>query len=131
VKGFIVAIAAGAIAFVLMLQVVPESMIAFSGETPQLIMLALFVGAVNALVKPVINVLSIPISFMTLGLSGFVVNAALLLGIAYLAQTYAKLDLTIGGWPTSGMTSDTILGAFVASMVLALITTVVGLVVRD
>ena len=130
-KGFVVAVAAGAIAFVLMLQVVPESMIAFSGETPQLILLALFVGAVNALVKPVINVLSIPISFLTLGLSGFVVNAALLLGIAYLAQTYAKLDLTIGGWPTSGMTSDTILGAFVASMVLALITTVVGLVVRD
>jgi putative membrane protein len=131
VKGFIIAVAAGAIAFILMLQVVPESMIAFSGETPQLILLALFVGAVNALVKPVINVLSIPISFLTLGLSGFVVNAALLLGIAYLAQTYAKLDLTIGGWPTSGMTSDTILGAFVASMVLALITTVVGLVVRD
>ena len=103
-KGFIIAVAAGAIAFVLMLQVVPESMIAFSGETSQLILLALFVGAVNALIKPVINVLSIPISFLTLGLSGFVVNAALLLGIAYLAQTYAKLDLTIGGWPTSGMT---------------------------
>jgi putative membrane protein len=131
VKGFIIAIAAGAIAFVLMLQIVPESMIAFAGETPQLILLALFVGAVNALVKPIINVLSIPISFLTLGLSGFVVNAALLLGIAYLAQTYAKLDLTIGGWPTSGMTADTILGAVVASMVLALITTVVGLVVRD
>ena len=130
-KGFIIAVAAGAIAFILMLQIVPESMIAFAGETPQLILLALFVGAVNALVKPIINVLSIPISFLTLGLSGFVVNAALLLGIAYLAQTYAKLDLTIGGWPTSGMTADTILGAFVASMVLALITTVVGLVVRD
>ena len=130
-KGFIIAVAAGAIAFILMLQVVPESMIAFSGETPQLILLALFVGAVNALVKPVINVLSIPISFLTLGLSGFVVNAVLLLGIAYVAQTYAKLDLTIGGWPTSGMTADTILGAVVASMVLALITTVVGLVVRD
>ena len=130
-KGFIIAVAAGAIAFVLMLQIVPESMIAFAGETPQLILLALFVGAVNALVKPIINVLSIPISFLTLGLSGFVVNAALLLGIAYLAQTYAKLDLTIGGWPTSGMTADTILGAVVASMVLALITTVVGLVVRD
>ncbi len=59
------------------------------------------------------------------------INAALLLGIAYLAQNFAKLDLTIGGWPTSGMTADTILGAVVASMVLALITTVVGLVVRD
>ena len=39
-KGFVIAVAAGAIAFILMLQVVPESMIAFSGETPQLILLA-------------------------------------------------------------------------------------------
>lgn len=130
-KGFILAVVAGAIAFILMLQIVPESMIAFAGETPQLILLALFVGVVNALVKPIVNVLSMPISFLTLGISGFVINAALLLGIAYLAQNFAKLDLTIGGWPTSGMTSDTILGAVVASMVLAVITTVVGLVVRD
>jgi hypothetical protein len=48
-----------------------------------------------------------------------------------MAQNFARLDLTIGGWPTSGMTADTILGAVVASMVLAVITTVVGLVVRD
>jgi putative membrane protein len=131
VKGFILAVAAGAIAFVLMLQILPDSMIAFSGGTQQLIMLALFVGAVNAVIKPIVKVLSMPISFLTLGLFGFLVNAALLLGIAYLAQNFAKLDLTIGGWPTSGMTADTILGAVVASMVLSVITTVVGLVVRD
>ena len=118
-KGFILAVAAGAIAFVLMLQILPESMIAFAGETPQLILLALFVGVVNAVVKPIVNLLSIPISFLTLGLAGFVINAALLLGIAYLAQNFAKLDLTIGGWPTSGMTADTILGAVVASLVLS------------
>jgi len=98
VKGFILAVVAGAIAFILMLQIVPETMIAFAGETPQLILLALFVGVVNALVKPIVNVLSMPISFLTLGISGFVINAALLLGIAYLAQNFAKLDLTIGGW---------------------------------
>ena len=130
-KSFILAVVAGAIAFVLMLQILPDSMIAFSGGTQQLILLALFVGAVNAVIKPVVKMLSIPISFLTLGLFGFVANAVLLLGVAYLAQSVAKLDLTIGGWPTSGMTADTILGATVASMVLSVITTVVGLVVRD
>jgi putative membrane protein len=122
---------AGAIAFLLILQILPDSMIAFSGGTVQMIALALFVGLVNAFVKPIVNLLSMPISFLTLGLAGFVVNAALLLGVAYLAQNFAKLDLTIGGWPTSGMTADTILGAVVASLLLSVITTVVGLVVHD
>jgi putative membrane protein len=131
VKGIIFAVVAGGIAFLLILQILPDSMIAFSGGTIQMIALALFVGLVNAFIKPVVNLLSMPISFLTLGLAGFVINAALLLGVAYVAQNFAKLDLTIGGWPTSGMTSDTILGAVVASLLLSVITTAVGLVVRD
>jgi putative membrane protein len=130
-KGFILGVVVGAIAFVLLLQVLPATMIDFKGGTPQLILVALVVGAVNAVVKPIVKILSLPISFVTMGLSGFVINAALLMGIAYLAQSFAKLDLTIGGWPTTGITADTILGAVVASALLSLITTVIGLVVHD
>ncbi len=130
-KGFILGVVVGAIAFVLLLQVLPATMIDFKGGAPQLILVALVVGAVNAVVKPIVKILSLPISFVTMGLSGFVINAALLMGIAYLAQSVAKLDLTIGGWPTTGITADTILGAVVASALLSLITTVIGLVVRD
>jgi putative membrane protein len=131
VRGIIFAVVAGAIAFLLILQILPDSMIAFSGGTVQMFALALFVGLVNAFIKPIVNLLSMPISFLTMGLAGFVINAALLLGIAYLAQNFAKLDLTIGGWPTSGMTADTLLGAVVASLLLSVTTTAVGLVVRD
>jgi putative membrane protein len=131
VKGFILSVAAGAIAFVLILQILPASMIAFEGETPQLILLATVVGVVNAVIKPIVKMLSFPISLLTLGLSGFVINAALLMGVAYLAQSFAKLDFTIGGWPTTGITADTIIGAVVASVLLSLISAVVGLVVRD
>ena len=130
-KGFILAIVASAIAFILMLQILPASMIAFAGETPQLVLLALFVGVVNALIKPIVKVLSFPISLMTLGLSGIVINAGLLLGVAYLAENFAKLDFTIGGWPAGGITADTIVGAVVASVVLGVISAVVGLVVKD
>jgi putative membrane protein len=131
VKGIILAVVAGAIAFVLMLQILPPSMIDFTGDTQQLILMAAIVGAVNAIIKPVVKMLSMPISFLTLGISGFVINAALLLGVAYFAQNWVNLDLTIGGWPETGMTSDTILGAVVASAVLSIISTVVGLVVKD
>lgn len=130
-KGFILAVAAGAIAFVLLLQILPESMIQFEGGTPQLILLAVAVGVVNAGIKPIVRTLSFPISVMTMGLAGFVINAALLLAIAWVAQNFANLDFTVGGWPTTGFTADTIVGAVVASALLSLITTIVGLVVRD
>jgi putative membrane protein len=130
-RGFILGIAASAIAFVILLQVLPETMIQFTGTTQQQVVLALGVGVVNAVIKPVIKLLSFPISVMTLGLSGLVINAALMMGIAWAAQSFAKIDFTIGGWPATGITSETIVGAVVASACLALITTIVGLVVRD
>lgn len=130
-KGLFLSIVAGAIAFVILLQVLPSSLVAFDGDTVQLAILALGVGVVNAVIKPIVKALSFPISLLTLGLFGFVVNAALMLAIAYVAQTMANLDFTVGGWPASGFTSDTVVGAVVASVALSLISTVVGMVVRD
>jgi putative membrane protein len=132
VKGFILAIVAGAIAFLLLLQVLPGSMIDIKGPLfPQQVLVALVVGAVNAIIKPIVKVLSLPISLMTMGLAGFVVNAGLLMATAWALDTYAKLQFTIGGWPTKDLSSDTLVGAVVASLLLSIITTVVGLVVRD
>lgn len=131
-KGFILAIAAGAIAFLLLLQVLPTSMIDMRGPLfPDQVLVAVAVGIVNAVIKPIVRLLSFPVSLMTLGLSGFVINAALLLGIAFGVQEVANLDLTIGGWPTGDFTADTVVGAVVASVLLSIITAVVGLVVRD
>jgi len=131
VKGFILAILASAISFVILINVLPSSMIQFQGENLQLALLALAVGVVNAVIKPIVKILSFPISLMTLGLAGIVINAALLLGVAFLAQNWAKLDFTIGGWPTGGFTADTVVGAVVASVLLGVISAVVGLVVKD
>lgn len=94
-------------------------------------MLAGAVGVVNAVIKPIVKVLSFPISLMTLGLAGILINAGLLLGVAYLADNWAKLDFTIGGWPAGGFTSDTVVGAVIASVLLGLLSAVVGLVVKD
>jgi putative membrane protein len=132
VKGFIASIVAGAIAFLLLLQVLPSSMIQLDAElVPQGLIVALIVGAVNAVIKPIVKLLSFPISLVTLGLSGFVINAGLLLAIAYGVRELASINLLIGGWPAGDITADTILGAVVASALLSIITAVVGLVVKD
>jgi putative membrane protein len=131
VKGFILGIVASAIAFVILLNVLPHSMIAFKGDNLQLALLAAIVGVVNAVIKPIVKILSFPISLVTLGLAGLVINAGLLLGVAYLAHGVAKLNFTIGGFPAGGITADTIVGAVVASVLLGIISAVVGLVVKD
>jgi len=131
VKGLAINIAVSAIAFVILLYVLPSSMLSFEGDTTQLVILAIGVGVVNALIKPVIKVLTFPISLLTLGLFGLVVNAGLVLAIAWGAQNMGRIDLQVGGFPTSGVTADTILAAVVVAVAMGIVTTVIGLVVHD
>lgn len=130
-KGIIIGIAATAIAFAILVKVLPSSMVGFTGGVTELVLLAIVFGVVNAFIKPVVKILSFPVSMMTLGLFGFVINAALLLLVAYVAHGVAKISFTIGGFPAHGITADTIVAAVVASVVLGIISTVVGLVVHD
>jgi putative membrane protein len=131
VKGIVIGIAATAIAFAILVKILPSSMVGFTGGVTELVLLAILFGLVNAFIKPVVKILSFPVSMMTLGLFGFVINAGLLLVVAYVADKVAKVGFTVGGFPTHGITADTIVGAVVASVVLGIISTVVGLVVHD
>lgn len=131
-KGFILAIAAGAIAFLLLLQILPSSLIRIRGDLwPNQILVAVVIGLVNSTIKPIVQALSFPVSLLTMGLSGFAINAGLLLGIAWGIHAFTAVRFTIGGWPISDLSSDTVVGAVVASALLSLITAAVGLVVHD
>jgi putative membrane protein len=132
VKGFILAIAAGAIAFLLLLQILPSSLISIKGDLwPNQILVAIVIGVVNSTIKPIVQALSFPVSLLTMGLSGFAINAGLLLAIAWGIHAFTTVKFTIGGWPVSDLSSDTVVGALIASVLLSLITAAVGLVVRD
>lgn len=130
-KGILIGIAATAIAFFILVNVLPSSMVAFTGDNVGLVGLAIVFGIVNAFIKPVVKILSFPISMMTLGLVGFVINGGLLLLTAWAAREYAKIDFTVGGFPGHGITADTVVAAIVASVALSIISTIVGLVVHD
>jgi putative membrane protein len=131
VKGFLLTLLATAIAFVVLVQLLPPSIMDMTGDlVPQLVVGAL-IGLVNAIVKPIVKLLSLPLTLMTLGLWSFVVNALMLLLSAWIAQTFLDLDFTVGGWPASGFSLDTIVGAVVGSIVLSILTSLVGRVVHD
>jgi len=78
--------------------------------------IALVFGAVNAVLKPVLMLLSLPFLFLTLGLFTFVINAALLMLTAELASGF-----DVDGWMT----------AFVGSLVVSVVSLVLGFVVGD
>lgn len=53
--------------------------IVFSGEWWQLLLVAFIFGLINTFLRPVLRILTLPISIMTLGLFLFVINALMLL----------------------------------------------------
>ena len=128
-KGLIISIATTAIAFIILAYIVPQ--VTFTGGIVQLIVLAAIFGVVNGVIKPVIKLLSFPITAMTLGLFGLVINAALLLLVAWVGGTFFNVGFEIGGFPSNGLSIDAFVGAFIAGIVLTIIQAVVGLVIKD
>ena len=77
---------------------------------------AIVLGIVNILLRPVLMLISMPINFLTLGLFSFVVNALLLMLVDALVP---------------GLTIATFWSALLASVVLALINWFFGMLTDD
>ena len=75
--------------------------------------------------------LALPITLMTMGLVGFVINAGLLLLTALDRAARPKFDLKVGDFPPDLLTVDTFVAAIVGAVVLSLVSTAVRLVIPD
>ncbi len=128
-RGFIVGTIVTAIAFYVLTRFLPQY-VNYDGETLGLLVLAAIFGVVNGLIGPIVRTLALPLTFMTMGLVGFAINAGLLLLTAVIAQA-AKFDLTIGDFPPTLLSIDTFVAAVVGAVVLSLVSTAVRLVVKD
>jgi putative membrane protein len=128
-KGIVLGIAATAIAFAILTLLVPQ--VKYDGDYVHLVIIAALFGVANGLVKPVVKLLSFPINFMTMGLFGIVINVVLFMGVAWVSNAFIKFQFTIAGWPDSGLTLEVIATALIASIILGILTAVVGLVVKD
>ena len=128
-KGFVISTVVTAIAFYILVEMLP-SMFGYEGGLVGLAVIAIVFGVVNGLIGPIVKTAALPISFMTMGLVGFLINGALLLLTAFIASQIG-FNLTVGDFPPDLLTADTIIAAIVGAVVLSLISTVIRLVVPD
>ena len=128
-RGFIIGTAITAVAFWVLTQFLPQ-FVSYEGELVGLVVLAIIFGVVNGLIGPIIKTAAIPVSLLTMGLVGFLVNAALFLITAVIADS-TGFNLTVGDFPPDLLTADTIVAAVIGSVVLSVVGAVVRLVVPD
>lgn len=75
--------------------------IRFTGEPIELFLVAAVFGLVNALLKPLVMLLTCPLVLLTLGLFGVVINAWMLMATASLAGTWGLPFEVDGFWPAA------------------------------
>jgi putative membrane protein len=133
-RGFIVGTIVTAIAFYVLTKVLPQytgfDLVTYEGDLIGIVVLAVIFGLVNGLIGPIVRMLALPISFMTMGLVGFAINGGLLLVTAVIANS-TGFDLTVGDFPPDLLTADTLVAAVVGALILSVVSTVVRLVVPD
>jgi putative membrane protein len=123
VAELIVKILINAAALFVAVQLLPDDLLAFNfgNDWWTLLAVALVFALVNSYIKPIVKALSMPIGLLTLGLVGFVINAAMLLLVA-LASGQLKLGFKVGDFPPD-VTSDTIVGALVGALIISVVST--------
>ena len=81
-----------------------------------LLITALILGVLNAVIRPVLILLTLPFNIITLGLFTFVVNAAMLAAAAYLVK---------------GFHIDGVVPALLGAVVLSVVSGILNWLVRD
>jgi putative membrane protein len=100
-----------AVSLVITAYIVPGITVA---SFPAAMVAAVFIGLVNAVVRPIITLLTLPLSILTLGLFLFVVNAISLSLASWLAGAFDIGFKVSGFWPA-------LFGSIVLSFVSGLI----------
>jgi len=94
----------------------------------KLLAVALILALINSYLKPILKILSFPITLLTMGLFALVLNALLLLLVAWVSSQ-VHLGFTIGGFPPD-FTADAFIGALLRSIVISIVSVLLNLVNR-
>ena len=90
--------------------------ITYTGDWVPFLGVALIFGLINAFIRPLVKLLTLPIIFLTLGLFALVVNGMMLMLTSWMSNTLGLNFQVTGCWTA-------ILGALVVSIVSALLST--------
>jgi putative membrane protein len=125
-RGFIIGTVATAITFAIVAYLLPQI---DYGDLPGLVIVALIAGVVNGVIKPIIKLFSLPLTMMTFGLFGLVINAVLLLVIAWLSSLVG-ITFTVGGFPPD-LSIDAFVAAIIGGIAISIVGAIVGMAVPD
>ena len=108
-------------------QVLPDNLLSFNfgNDWWKLLAVALVFALINSYIKPIVKALSFPISMMSLGLVAFVINAALLLLVAFVSGAL-KIPFKVGDFPPN-ITADTLVGALLGAVIISVVSTLASL----
>jgi putative membrane protein len=126
-RGFIIGTIATAITFAIVAYLLPQ--IDYGDDLVGLIIVALIAGVINGVIKPVIKLFSLPLTMMTFGLFGLVINAVLLLVIAWLSSLVG-ITFTVGGFPPN-LSIDAFVAAIIGGIAISIVGAIVGMAVPD
>ena len=85
---------------------------------------ALVFALINTYLRPIVRALSIPISLVTMGLVGLVINAAMLLVLS-LASERLGLPFKLGDFPPT-LNADTFVAALIGGVIISVVATVLS-----
>lgn len=94
--------------------------IEFFGEWTGILWVALIFGLLNALLRPLLKLLTCPLIILTLGLFTILINTLLLMLTSYIGQSFGL-----------GFTVDGFWAALLGSLVISLVSVALSLFVRD
>jgi len=94
--------------------------ITFEGGWQTIVIVALIFGLVNALIRPLLKLFTLPIMLLTLGLFTLVINALMLL-----------LASAVAGWLGIGFNVSDFVSAFFGGLVISVVSFVLSLLLID
>ena len=122
---FLIRTLVNAVALVAAVQLVPRAN--FEGEWWHLAIVAAIFGLINAYLRPIVKLLSLPLNLLTFGLVGFVINAALLMLLAFISGQF-ELRFNLAGWPPGPLDVDVFVAAVLASLVVSAVSSLLAFV---
>ena len=88
----------------------------FTGNLGNWLVVAIIFGLVNAVIRPIVKLLALPINLITLGLFTLVINA---------------LMLWLTSWLSGALTVDGFITAFLGAIIISVISTVLNWIIPD
>lgn len=119
-RNFLIRLVLNAAGLFVAARLVPGISVSGSNQLVTLLLVAVVFGVVNAVIKPVLAVLTCPLYILTLGLFTFVVNALMLLLTSWLAGQFGL-----------GFNVDGFVPALLGAIVISVVSFVLSLVLRE